>query len=434
MSVGSPPHPASCHRHFQGFLFPSHCLSLALPRGPATFPVSLGFLLPTPALSRADEAPNPPAQPWQRLWNWTPHYLSHVCNAYCWSPTGLAPLEQLILWSLGMSLTLHVGDGGERWKSSLPLPYSFTGWLEFVPSSILLSTIKSQVSNNVKSHPLIHSSPPGTGVCWHPPCISAGAAIDGLPSLSPPFPPPALPVMCHTTACSYPHTLAPSCGLFAGNLAPPSIYSISLPLPCGQLSASRSSSTTHLCALPPIQLQPLPSGDDLFVYLESKLSRAGTVSNCVFVPYLQLRWTEYTHCHLLLETKFLLGLSSTEKQDHLDIQVAGGTCWSSLVALRLDHRQILSVTAIIIQPNFHHRADKERLRSAWHGGTPNWLGLRICPNSTASHWGSVWGPQWCQPCADHCVAVIATGRWRLQARCCRLNSVLSPTTQKIFVY
>lgn len=173
----------------------------------------------------------------------------------------------------------------------------------------------------------------------------------------------------------------------------------SLPLLCDQLSASRSSSTTHLCALPPTQLQPLPSGDDLFVYLESKLSRAGTVSNCVFVPYLQLRWTEYTHCHLLLETKFLLGLSSTEKQDHLDIQVAGGTCRSSVVALRLDHRQILPVTAIIIQPDFHHRTDKGVLRSAWCGGTPNWLGLQICP-STASHWGRVWAPQWYHPCAD----------------------------------
>lgn len=196
--------------------------------------------------------------------------------------------------------------------------------------------------------------------------------------------------VCHTMACSYPHILAPSCGLFSGNLTPPPHYlqHFSLPLLCDQLSASRSSSTTHLCALPPTQLQPLPSGDDLFVYLESKLSRAGTVSNCVFVPYLQLRWTEYTHCHLLLETKFLLGLSSTEKQDHLDIQVAGGTCRSSVVALRLDHRQILPVTAIIIQPDFHHRTDKGVLRSAWCGGTPNWLGLQICP-STASHWGRV---------------------------------------------
>lgn len=86
------------------------------------------------------------------------------------------------------------------------------------------------------------------------------------------------------------------------------------PLPFDHLCASSSSrSATHSLALPPTHPQPLPSGDDLFVYLGSKLSRAGTVSNCMFVPYLQLCWTEYTHCHLLLETQFLLGVSSTEK-------------------------------------------------------------------------------------------------------------------------
>lgn len=125
---------------------------------------------------------------------------------------------------------------------------------------------------------------------------------------------PSLAIMSPTAIATYPPH---PCGLLAGNLSPPlftqGLRHLSLPLHFDHLAASSSRSATHSLALPPTQPKPLPSGDDLFVYLDSKLSRAGTVSNCVFVPYLHLCWTEYTHCHLLLETKFLLGVSSTEK-------------------------------------------------------------------------------------------------------------------------
>lgn len=162
----------------------------------------------------------------------------------------------------------------------------------------------------------IHSSPPGIDTHWHPPCISEEAAMNGFPSLLQLF--PSLAIMSPTAIATYsPHPCAGIFFFFFQEIwASPFTQQrrhLSLPLPFDHLSAASSRSATHLLALPPPQPKPLPSGDDLFVYLDSKLSRAGTVSNCMFVPYLQLCWTEYTHCHLLLETKFLLGVSSTEK-------------------------------------------------------------------------------------------------------------------------
>lgn len=162
----------------------------------------------------------------------------------------------------------------------------------------------------------IHSSPPGMNMSWHPPCISEEAAISGFPYFSPCFPPPALPTTCNEEPHCHHHTVTPPlwavCRKSKALFFTWGLRHFSLPLPFDHLSAS-SRNATHSLALPPTQSKPLPSGDDLFVYLDSKVSRAGTVSNCVFVPYLQLCWTEYTHCHLLLETKFLLGMSSNEK-------------------------------------------------------------------------------------------------------------------------
>lgn len=226
-----------------------------------------------------------------------------------WSPSTPSTIHPLV-WSP----TLHVG-AGERWKSSLPLHYSFTDWLKLMPSPlILLSTANSQVSNKVKSHPFF------TTRRWHvvaSPCISEEAAINGLPSFSPLFPSPALPITCNNEPYSHHHIFTPPLWAVCRKSEPPLFTQwlryLSLPLPFDHRSTSSSRSATHSLVLPPTQPKPLPSGDDLFVYLDSKVSRAGTVSNCVFVLYLQLCWTEYTHCHLLLETKFLLGASSTEK-------------------------------------------------------------------------------------------------------------------------
>lgn len=163
----------------------------------------------------------------------------------------------------------------------------------------------------------IHSSPPGIDTHWQPPCTSEEAAINGLPSFSPLFPPPALSIPCNSQPYSHRRVSAPPLQAFCRKSELPALCArpeaLLSPLPFDHLCASSSRSATHSLALPPAHPQPLPSGDDLFVYLDSKLSRAGTVSNCMFVPYLQLCWTEYTHCHLLLETQFLLGVSSTEK-------------------------------------------------------------------------------------------------------------------------
>lgn len=133
---------------------------------------------------------------------------------------------------------------------------------------------------------------------WHLPCISEEAAINGLPSFSPLFPLPALPISCNKEPYSHCRISTPPLWAVCRKSEPPPLLftqglrHLSLPLPFDHLSASSSRSATHSLALPPTQPKPLPSGDDLFVYLDSKLSRAGTVSNCVFVPYLQLCWTE----------------------------------------------------------------------------------------------------------------------------------------------
>ena len=194
--------------------------------------------------------------------------------------------------------TLHLQTG----RNSCPLHQS--SFLQQIPKCLIKL-----------NH--IHPSPPGIDTHWHPPCISEEAAINRLPSFSPLFPPPALPITCNNEPYSHRHIFTPPLWAVCRKSEPPlftqRLRHLSLPLPFDHLSASSSKSATHSLALPPTQPKPLPSGDDLFVYLDSKLSRAGTVSNCVFVPYLQLCWTEYTHCHLLLETKFLLGVSSTEK-------------------------------------------------------------------------------------------------------------------------
>lgn len=120
---------------------------------------------------------------------------------------GLAPLAQPALRSRGTSPTLHAGGGGERWKRSLPLRYSFTNRPKFVPSSILLSTINSQASNKVKSHPFLTTR---HRHALASPRFSAEAAIDGFPSSSPPSSPPDLPTACDTAPHSRHHMLTPS--------------------------------------------------------------------------------------------------------------------------------------------------------------------------------------------------------------------------------
>lgn len=179
--------------------------------------------------------------------------------------------------------------------------------------SILLSTTNSYVSNKVKSHPFFttrheHELAPSLHF--------RGSCHQWISLFLPLLPSSSSSHTCNEESHCHHHTVTPPpwavCRKSKTLFFTWGLRHFSLPLPFDHLSAS-SRNATHSLALPPTQSKPLPSGDDLFVYLDSKVSRAGTVSNCVFVPYLQLCWTEYTHCHLLLETKFLLGMSSNEK-------------------------------------------------------------------------------------------------------------------------
>lgn len=198
------------------------------------------------------------------------------------------------------------------------------------------SSFRQQIPKCLIKLNYIHSSLPSIDTRWHPPYMSELPKMDFLPSplfsLHQLFPPLAVtsptalhptPVGClqetwassfysRTKALISPLAFWPSASCLHPAAEVP--HTPSLPhFLTPSFPHSLTHSLPHSLTLPPTQPKPLPSGDDLFVYLDSKLSRAGTVSNCMFVPYLQLCWTEYTHCHLLLETKFLLGVSSTEK-------------------------------------------------------------------------------------------------------------------------